>query len=102
MMLSWVSTGQSPALGWCVPRLALLRLMLTEWAESGARAHTLGRTRGPRPRGVPGLYWITLQNWSPGLRGFFSRPGSLATETEASQGHQIFQFKNFQIQNSKL
>ena len=87
MMLSWVSTGQSPALGWCVPRLALLRLMLTEWAESGARAHTLGCTRGPRSRGVPlDCGGFTLQNWSPGLRGFFCRLGSLATQTEASQG----------------
>ena len=88
MMLSWVSTGQSPALVWCVPRLALSRLMLTEWAESGARAHTLGCTRGPRSRGVPlDCGGFNLQNWSPGLRGFFCRLGSLATQTEASQGH---------------
>ena len=66
MMLSWVSTGQSPALVLWVPRLALLRLMLTEWAESGARAHTLGCTRGSRSRGVPlDCSGFTLQNWSP-------------------------------------
>ena len=67
MLLSWVSTGQSPeALGWVYQGFALLRLMLTEWAESGARTHTLGRTWGPRPRGVPlDCMGCTLQDWSP-------------------------------------
>ena len=58
--------------------------MLTEWAESGARTHTLGRTWGPRPRGVPlDCVGFTLQDWSPDLRGFLNMiSGSLATNAD--------------------
>ena len=62
--------------------------------------HTLGCTWSaslPHARCL-GLYEV-LGGRNPGLRGFFCRLGSLATQTEASQGHKSF---NFQISNPKF